>query len=125
MLADTLTRRQTLRFSTDPNPSGRGRADLTLTPGLAPGFGSPASGGGIPPGSEHCPLGELRCARPDERIRALIIPPLAIVTYLLLAFLLDLARAKLRLRQQLYMPLRHISVLLTVEVRVELSHRSG
>jgi hypothetical protein len=66
---------------------------------------------------EYCPIAELRCDAPDRRLHVLILPSLAIVVFLLTAFLLDLARAKLRLREQLYMPLRHIQVLLTVEVR--------
>ena len=87
------------------------------TGSLAPGFVGANSPGAIPPSPEHCPLADIHCDAARQRVRPLMFPQLGIVAFLLFAFLVDLLRARLRLRQQLYMPLRHIQVLLTVEVR--------
>lgn len=120
VLADTLTRLQTLFFSAAPP-----RVDVSADNGafalpgtLAPGLSS-SQANAFDPNAEYCPIDQLHCERPGGRVRVLTVPALAIVVFLLFAFLVDLARARLRLRKQLYMPLRHIQVLLTVEVRIQ------
>ena len=50
-------------------------------------------------------------------MRVLTIPALILAGFLVIFFLVDVLRARYRLRQQLYMPLRHVQQLLTVEVR--------
>ena len=64
-----------------------------------------------------CSLDSLHCGVQEGRFRALTIPALAAIVLLLAAYFFEVVRAMWRIGRQLYMPLHHVAVLLTVEVR--------
>ena len=103
-----MTRYQIVWFAAAPGGPAvtlnEGQADHALVTDAAP------------EDTELCQLQDMRCLPSVYRARALQLPEVALVLFLAVAYFVDLGRARRRLRKQLYMPLRHVQVLLTVEV---------
>ena len=83
---------------------------VVIPEGLAPSFENDI------PTPSSCSLDALRCGAQEGRFRGLTIAVIAATVLLLALYFIEIARAMWRIGKQLYMPLHHIAILLTVEV---------